>query len=163
MTERSDAPDSPVTSVSAPQDFLRAMAREINSVSRENVSNTPDFILAEFLAAALVAFENASLAREKWYGKSLSIGGGTTAISATAPCKKGDCDEWHRLMREITAKDSAQPCVAVPPGLIADLEAFIRWCEEPAPAPTYDAHAFKRMAALAVKTLVKLRDERDGK
>jgi hypothetical protein len=21
------------------------------------------------------------------------------------PCKKGDCDEWHRLMREITARD----------------------------------------------------------
>jgi len=46
-----------------------------NKACRENVSNTPDFILAEYIMAALDAFEKASIAREKWYGKSLSIGG----------------------------------------------------------------------------------------
>jgi hypothetical protein len=40
----------------------------INSCSAENVSNTPDFILAEFLTDCLAAFDKASWAREKWYG-----------------------------------------------------------------------------------------------
>ena len=52
----------------------------INSVSAENGSNTPDFILAEFLTDCLIAFDKASLAREKWYGTSLSIGTGTLTI-----------------------------------------------------------------------------------
>ena len=47
----------------------------INGCSRENESNTPDFILAEYLMACLVAFESASRRREKWYGQHLSIGG----------------------------------------------------------------------------------------
>jgi hypothetical protein len=33
------------------------------------------------------------------------------SLSETAPCKKGDCDEWHRLMREVTAKDDKAVCV----------------------------------------------------
>lgn len=47
----------------------------INRVSAENGSNTPDFILAEFLTDCLAAFDKASRAREKWYGKELKIGG----------------------------------------------------------------------------------------
>ena len=53
----------------------------INCVSAENGSNTPDFILAEFLTDCLAAFDKASRAREKWYGKALSIGGGVTSIT----------------------------------------------------------------------------------
>jgi len=48
----------------------------INRISRENVSNTPDFILAEYLMSCLVAFESANMRRENWYGKHLCIGGG---------------------------------------------------------------------------------------
>ena len=47
----------------------------INGCSRENESNTPDFILAEYLMACLVAFESASMRREEWFGQHLSIGG----------------------------------------------------------------------------------------
>jgi hypothetical protein len=47
----------------------------INHCSRENVSNTPDFILAEYLLSCLAAFESASMRREEWYGHHLSIGG----------------------------------------------------------------------------------------
>lgn len=39
----------------------------INGVSRENVSNTPDFILAEYLMACLVAYENLHIRRENWF------------------------------------------------------------------------------------------------
>ena len=40
----------------------------INRVSRENVSGTPDFILAEYLMACLSAFENASNRQREWGG-----------------------------------------------------------------------------------------------
>jgi hypothetical protein len=39
----------------------------LNRYSRENSSNTPDFILAQFLAASLVAYEDAVNARDSWY------------------------------------------------------------------------------------------------
>lgn len=52
----------------------QALKQILNRYSVENGSNTPDFILAEYMLATLKAFEIASLAREKWYGKSLCIG-----------------------------------------------------------------------------------------
>ena len=52
----------------------------INRNSAENGSNTPDFILAEYLTDCLAAFDKASRAREKWFGKELSIGGEVTDI-----------------------------------------------------------------------------------
>lgn len=39
----------------------------LNSESREQDSNTPDFILAEFMVNCLDAFELASNKREVWY------------------------------------------------------------------------------------------------
>ena len=40
----------------------------INEASRENLSNTPDFILAEYLMGCLSAFEAAVNKRDEWYG-----------------------------------------------------------------------------------------------
>lgn len=48
----------------------------LNRASRENESNTPDFILAEYLVACLEAFEKSTNDRRKWYGHD---------------------DEWNRL------------------------------------------------------------------
>lgn len=45
----------------------------INRASRENASNTPDFILADYLMNCLTAFEHASKKREEWYGTKLEI------------------------------------------------------------------------------------------
>jgi len=45
----------------------------LNKHCAENTSNTPDFILAQYMIDCLEAFEKASLAREKWYGTSLSV------------------------------------------------------------------------------------------
>jgi len=39
----------------------------LNVASRENVSNTPDFVLARFMLASLEAFETATNLREAWY------------------------------------------------------------------------------------------------
>lgn len=41
----------------------------INRTSAENGSNTPDFILAEFLTDCLASYDKAVKAREKWYGR----------------------------------------------------------------------------------------------
>ena len=46
----------------------------INKRSREEDSNTPDFILAEYLMACLSAFEVASNRREVWYKVELKPG-----------------------------------------------------------------------------------------
>lgn len=62
-------------------ELLNGLARAINETSTENASNTPDFILANFAAACLDAFAEASLAREVWYSKSLSIGGHHDSVS----------------------------------------------------------------------------------
>lgn len=45
----------------------------INRYSRENGSDTPDFILANYLTASLAAWDAGLRAREKWYGR--PIGG----------------------------------------------------------------------------------------
>lgn len=41
----------------------------LNKVSRENNSDTPDFILAEYMLSCLRAFEKATNEREVWYGR----------------------------------------------------------------------------------------------
>jgi hypothetical protein len=46
----------------------------INEYSRENISNTPDFILALYLMRCLEAFETAVKNRDAWYGVRLEPG-----------------------------------------------------------------------------------------
>jgi hypothetical protein len=41
----------------------------LNKHSAENGSNTPDFILAKYLADCLAAYDRAVTAREKWHGR----------------------------------------------------------------------------------------------
>jgi hypothetical protein len=47
----------------------------INRHSRENESNTPDYILATFMLDCLRAFELASRERERWYNMHCEPGG----------------------------------------------------------------------------------------
>ena len=46
-----------------------AIEHAINCASAENGSDTPDFILAEYLIGCLAAYDRALVAREKWYGR----------------------------------------------------------------------------------------------
>lgn len=48
-------------------DLRKGIEDAINRVSAEQGSNTPDFILAEYLVDCLQAFDCAVQAREKWY------------------------------------------------------------------------------------------------
>lgn len=45
------------------------IAAVLNCHSKDNGSNTPDWILAEYLLVCLDAFDGAVNAREKWYGR----------------------------------------------------------------------------------------------
>lgn len=48
--------------------FQQELTYLINGYCIENGSNTPDFILAEFLVLSLEAFNRAVNARQRWYG-----------------------------------------------------------------------------------------------
>lgn len=49
-------------------DFRKDLEHIINCHSKENGSNTPDFILANFLLSCLHAFDHATNWRSEWYG-----------------------------------------------------------------------------------------------
>ena len=55
-------------------EFRKKIEDAINEHSMENGSNTPDFILAEYLHACLLSFDTAITARDKWYGVALEPG-----------------------------------------------------------------------------------------
>lgn len=50
-------------------ELRRKIEQAINLTSSENGSDTPDFILAEYLTDCLTAFDKATRTREKWYGR----------------------------------------------------------------------------------------------
>lgn len=51
------------------EEFKKELERVINRFSMENESNTPDFILADYLVGCLDAYDATVNAREKWYGR----------------------------------------------------------------------------------------------
>lgn len=53
--------------------FRKELESLINSQSRENGSNTPDWILADYLVACLQTFDNTVNARERWYSREPSL------------------------------------------------------------------------------------------
>ena len=48
--------------------FEQKLRELINRYCLENESDTPDFILAEYMIDCLDAFTDATRARDKWYG-----------------------------------------------------------------------------------------------
>lgn len=55
------------------EDFKEELASLINKHSLENGSNTPDYILAEYLVNCLQNYEAIHHQNELWYGKKLKI------------------------------------------------------------------------------------------
>jgi len=51
------------------RELERDFAAAINRVSAENDSNTPDFLLANYLVRCLETFAIATNNREDWYGR----------------------------------------------------------------------------------------------
>lgn len=50
-------------------DLEHALASALNRYSAENPSDTPDWILAQFLLGCLAAWNQGVQQREKWYGR----------------------------------------------------------------------------------------------
>lgn len=48
-------------------EFRAKLEALINSESMENGSNTPDFLLAEYLTKTIEVFDATVVARDKWY------------------------------------------------------------------------------------------------
>jgi hypothetical protein len=56
-----------------PPTFERELESLINRYSQENGSNTPDFILAQYLLRCLEAWNDGITRREQWYGRSGTV------------------------------------------------------------------------------------------
>lgn len=50
-------------------DFRKELERLLNCMSMENCSDTPDFILAQYMTDCLEAHDRAVNRREVWYGR----------------------------------------------------------------------------------------------
>jgi len=50
-------------------DFRKKLETLLNSHCKENISDTPDFILAKYLVDCLESFDQATIRRTAWYGK----------------------------------------------------------------------------------------------
>ena len=50
-------------------EFGKELVKLLNKTSQENVSGTPDFILAQYLLCCLGAFNVAVQQRENWHGR----------------------------------------------------------------------------------------------
>jgi hypothetical protein len=53
------------------EEFKKELERLINRYCMENGSDTPDFILSEYLTDCLESYDDAVKAREKWYGRKI--------------------------------------------------------------------------------------------
>jgi hypothetical protein len=54
--------------------FRKDLEQLINGYSMESNSHTPDFLLAQYLERCLDAFDEATRARDRWYGVHLEPG-----------------------------------------------------------------------------------------
>lgn len=52
-----------------PSDLRESLTSTLNRASAENGSNTPDFVLAQYMLRCLEAFDEAVNAREQFYGR----------------------------------------------------------------------------------------------
>lgn len=57
------------TEIEKENNFIKELRELINRYSKENTSNTPDFVLAHFVVNSLLAFDTAVQVRESFYGR----------------------------------------------------------------------------------------------
>lgn len=55
-------------------DFRQELSELLNRHSMEGASDTPDFILANFMTGCLRSFDEAVQSRENWYGRAREAG-----------------------------------------------------------------------------------------
>ena len=70
-----------MTETVAPVTLLTDLAAVLNRHSAESASDTPDFILAEYLLGCLDIYNKTVRLREDWHGASVMIDGSHPAAS----------------------------------------------------------------------------------
>lgn len=71
-------------------EFETELAALINRHSKENASETPDYILAEYLMGCLKAWNFAVASREDWYGR--KVGRLSGSLAPPSPQNPGGVD-----------------------------------------------------------------------
>lgn len=66
-------------------EFRKELEGLINRHSMENGSNTPDFILAEYLGGCLETFDRILRKRDEWYGRKPTIAELETMLNEEGP------------------------------------------------------------------------------
>ena len=78
-----DPATEPTTRTSMIPKLRKEIEYVINGNCAENGSDTPDFILAEYLTDCLIAYDKATHAREGWYGRDpIEVGEGVNSQNA---------------------------------------------------------------------------------
>lgn len=67
------------------EDFKTELQNLLNRYCAENESNTPDFVLAEFLLHSLQGWNCCVNQREKWFGRPVLPPGATKALECNPP------------------------------------------------------------------------------
>lgn len=110
--------------------FQRDLQDLINKHSMESFSDTPDFILAEFLSACLEVYDRTVARRENWHGRHVTSERGAPVITPPQPLGGIPDEHWVRsyIWRKTTDILVAQLCVPIESitldaRLIEDLDA----------------------------------------
>ena len=77
-------PDDPRRGAGARRKGMNELAKELSALlnkhSQENASDTPDFLLANFMLGCLAVYNDTVCAREVWYGRDKSGGPATVKL-----------------------------------------------------------------------------------
>lgn len=96
----------------------------INTYSRENTSNTPDFVLAQYLEGCLTAFDTAMQQRDKWHGLNTILQGNGYVADGVLPVETPRED--HKTIDKVPLDVEGEDCSrekAVAMGIAAQA-----WC-----------------------------------
>ena len=95
--------------------FEKELEEVINRHSQENGSNTPDFILAQYLASCLAAWNAGVQQRETWYGRDARPSGGNGPSPQAAPKPEPKCEECGVSAGYYAESGACIHCGACPP------------------------------------------------
>lgn len=87
--------------------FLDELAALINRYSQENLSDTPDFILAGFLEDCLNAFDTAINHRSAWYGHHDYPGQSKGPVDPAAPVSDRAAIRSGQTLKAVTGRISS--------------------------------------------------------
>jgi hypothetical protein len=126
-------------SVQRERSFSDDLKDLINHHSRENYSNTPDLVLAQFLVGTIKSFEEAVNQREAWYGRAGSTTQGCDAsVEQASPVEQSilggqdntvydwDAVERRKYVLELATRWAAVDRSINPLVLAEDFEKYVR-------------------------------------